>query len=76
MTHPTHLPPESSALVRAADGSRWRPAGRTPTGEQMYVLDGVDPETCARWVRARESELVELVGELTPVVDLTKAGAQ
>lgn len=73
MTHRTQLP-NSSPLVRAADGSCWRKAGRASDGEQLYVLAGVDPETCARWVRASESELVDLVGALTPVVDLVKAG--
>ncbi|MFI9005076.1 hypothetical protein [Streptomyces sp. NPDC053541] len=73
MTHRTQLP-NSSPLVRATDGSRWRAAGHAPDGEQLYVLDGVNPDTCAQWVRARESELVEIVGALTPVVDLVKAG--
>ncbi|BAU83313.1 hypothetical protein SLA_2386 [Streptomyces laurentii] len=74
-THGTQLP-QSGGLVQAADGSRWRTADHAPDGEQLYVLNGVNPTTCARWVRARESELVELVGELTPVVDLVKGGVR
>ncbi|MEV7282845.1 hypothetical protein [Streptomyces sp. NPDC093111] len=70
----TASPP--TGLVQAADGSRWRKAGAAPEGEQLYVLDGVDPETCAMWVRVSHHELVELVGTLTPVVDLRKAAAK
>ncbi|MFJ4907694.1 hypothetical protein ACIQCR_24735 [Streptomyces sp. NPDC093249] len=64
MTHPTHIqiPPEASRLVQAADGSRWRTAGHTSTGEQLYVLDGVDIETCPVWVREREQLLTDLTG--------------
>ncbi|MFF2332006.1 MULTISPECIES: hypothetical protein [unclassified Streptomyces] len=68
--------PSPSPLVRAADGSRWREAGTSDTGEQLYVLDGVDPATCARWVKAGEAELIDLVGTLTPVVDLRKGASK
>ncbi|AMS01595.1 MULTISPECIES: hypothetical protein [Streptomyces] len=68
MIHRTQLPPEASRLVRAADGSHWRTAGHTATGEQLYVLDGVDVDTCPMWVREREALLVELTGgPLAPV---------
>lgn len=73
MTHPTD-PRPTAQVVQAADGSRWHKAGHADDGMQLYVLEGVDPETTARWVRARENELVELVGELTPVTD-SRAGA-
>ncbi|MER8042736.1 hypothetical protein [Streptomyces sp. NPDC094032] len=76
MTHRTEPPPVPFSVVQAADGTCWRTAGRAPDGEQLYVLDGVDVETCARWVRVGEAELVELVGALTPVVDRTEAGAR
>ena len=64
MKHPTDT---LNSLVRGGDGSLWRTAGLSADGEQLYVLDGVDPDTCARWVKARHSELVDLVGGLTPV---------
>ncbi|MFE6379200.1 hypothetical protein [Streptomyces roseolus] len=70
MSHPTHTPPDSSRLVRAADGSLWRTAGQTSSGEQLYVLDGVDIDTCPMWVRERETLLTDLTGgPLTPVAD-------
>ncbi|MFF2774825.1 hypothetical protein ACFVU3_07940 [Streptomyces sp. NPDC058052] len=50
------------------DGTLWRTAGRTSTGEQLYVLDGVDVDACPMWVRERETLLVDLTGgPLTPV---------
>ena len=73
MAHPTDSLP-TTPVVQAADGSRWHKAGHADDGMQLYVLEGVDPETTARWVRARENELVELVGELTPVTN-QQAGA-
>ncbi|MFE6223302.1 hypothetical protein [Streptomyces sp. NPDC057854] len=76
MKHPTHNPPDSSRLVRAADGSLWRTAGQTSSGEQLYVLDGVDIGTCPMWVRERETLLVELTGgPLTPVTETRGAAA-
>ncbi|MFF9146353.1 hypothetical protein ACF1BN_15980 [Streptomyces sp. NPDC014861] len=70
MKHPTHRAPDSSRIVRAADGSLWRTAGHTSTGEQLYVLDGVDVDTCPMWVRERETLLIDLTGgPLTPVTD-------
>lgn len=66
MTHPTNSPPDAQ-VFQAADGSRWQQAGVAADGVQLYVLEGVVPETCPRWVRAREDELVGLVGELTLV---------
>lgn len=66
MTHVTHSPPPDE-LVRGGDGSLWRKAGRSSSNEQVYVLDGTDLETCPRWVRMAEAELVALVGVLTPV---------
>ena len=72
MTHLTDPPPEAEAsrLVQAADGSRWRTAGHTSTGEQLYVLEGVDVATCPMWVREREALLVDLTGgPLTDVLE-------
>ncbi|MFG2899555.1 hypothetical protein ACGFZH_21040 [Streptomyces zaomyceticus] len=71
MTNPTDPPPEAdvSRLVQATNGSRWRTAGRTQTGEQLYVLDGVDVDTCPMWVRARETELVDVTGGPLETVD-------
>ncbi|MFE9737308.1 hypothetical protein [Streptomyces sp. NPDC006477] len=69
MIHPTHTPPAPSRLVEAANGSRWRTAGHNADGEQLYVLDGVDPETCPLWVRACEAELIATAGALTPVTE-------
>ncbi|MFB7031745.1 MULTISPECIES: hypothetical protein [unclassified Streptomyces] len=60
-------------LCRAADGSYWRTAGRTTTGEQLYVLDGTPIETCPMWVRERETLLVELTGG--PLTALTEGAA-
>ncbi|MGW4852196.1 hypothetical protein ACWEPZ_13325 [Streptomyces sp. NPDC004288] len=70
--NPTQIPPNTpvpdGTLCRAADDTLWRTAGRTGSGEQLYVLDGVDIATCPRWVRERECLLVELTGgPLTPV---------
>ena len=64
VNHPTDT---SNALVQGGDGSLWRTAGLSDIGEQLYVLNGVDPDTCARWVKVEHSELVALVGGLTPV---------
>ncbi|RSS51395.1 hypothetical protein [Streptomyces sp. WAC01280] len=71
MNNRTQLPPETEAsrLVQAADGSRWRTAGRTSDGEQLYVLDGVDVDTCPMWVREREELLVGLTGGPLTAVD-------
>ncbi|MFE2556639.1 hypothetical protein ACFXGT_11475 [Streptomyces sp. NPDC059352] len=69
MIHRTQPPPDTSSLVQAANGSRWRFAGRNADGEQLYILDGVDPGTCPHWVRASEAELIETVGALTPVTE-------
>lgn len=60
VTHPMSMP--DGTLIRAADGSLWRTAGHSSTGEQLYVLDGIDVATCPMWVRSGESELVELTG--------------
>lgn len=68
MTHTTN-PPPAPEVFEAADGSRWQQAGVDDNGVQLYVLEGVAPETCPRWVRARENELVGLVGALTPVTN-------
>ncbi|MFC8290044.1 hypothetical protein ACFUJ0_06220 [Streptomyces sp. NPDC057242] len=56
-SQPTPTP--DGVLRRAADGSRWRTAGHAKTGEQLYVLDGVDIATCPMWVRMAEAELVK-----------------
>ncbi|WP_435969341.1 hypothetical protein [Streptomyces sp. Qhu_M48] len=73
MNHRTQLPtepePEASRLVQAANGSRWRTAGRASNGEQLYVLDGTPLDTCPMWVRARESELVDITGGPLTAVD-------
>ncbi|MFC8156340.1 hypothetical protein ACFUO0_20195 [Streptomyces cinereoruber] len=72
MEHRTETPPDG-VLRQAADGSRWRTAGRTTTGEQLYVLDGVDIEACPVWVREREALLVELTGG--PLTTITEGDA-
>jgi hypothetical protein len=59
------LPPNT--VMRGGDGSLWRTAGTSASGEQLYVLDGVDPDTCPRWVKEPEAELIALVGGLTLV---------
>ncbi|MYV64421.1 hypothetical protein GT043_00245 [Streptomyces sp. SID2131] len=73
MSHRTDSLPESmpeGVLRRAADGSHWRTAGHTATGEQLYVLDGTPIETCPVWVRERETLLVDLTGgPLTTVAE-------
>ena len=60
-------------LLQADDGSLWRAAGQSGTGEQLYALDGTDLETCRDWCKAKHSELVALVGDLTVVQARTEA---
>ncbi|MFC8008881.1 hypothetical protein [Streptomyces cinereoruber] len=72
MEHVTDFPPDGT-LRQAADGSRWRTAGRTPDGEQLYVLDGVVIETCPVWVRMAETELIEHTGG--PLTTVTEGAA-
>ncbi|MFE6816042.1 MULTISPECIES: hypothetical protein [unclassified Streptomyces] len=71
MAHRTQLPPETepSRLVQAADGSRWLTAGRNAAGEQLYVPEAVDVDTCPMWVRAEETGLVEATGGPLTAVD-------
>ncbi|MFJ3786955.1 hypothetical protein [Streptomyces sp. NPDC090093] len=72
-TAPLPEPTPDGVLREAADGSRWRTAGHTATGEQLYVLDGVAVETCPMWVRERETLLVELTGG--PLTTLAEGAA-
>jgi hypothetical protein len=82
ITHPTNFPsgdrrtiavklpaPESAApeLFQSEDGKLWRLAGTDSAGGRLFVPQQVDPAQCARWVWAKEAELVEVVGALTPV---------
>ncbi|MER8158110.1 hypothetical protein [Streptomyces sp. NPDC094472] len=61
--------PETDApLFQSEDGKRWRLAGTDASGGRMFVPEQVDPAKVARWVWAKEAELVEAVGALTPVV--------
>ncbi|WHX19799.1 hypothetical protein QFW82_23510 [Streptomyces malaysiensis subsp. malaysiensis] len=56
---------QPAALVRGADGSRWRREGSDPiTGEACYVLDGTVAPVPGM-VMIREGELREAVGDLT-----------
>lgn len=66
VTTPAETDPPA-ALLQAANGTRWRTAGHAADGETLYVLDGVDPDTCPLWVRAAEHDVVEAAGPLTPL---------
>lgn len=55
-------------LFQSEDGKRWRLAGTDASGGRLFVPEQVDPAECPRWVWAKEAELVEAVGALTPVV--------
>lgn len=78
LTHPTNLPagdrrpvlvklPAPVELFTSADGKVWRLAGTGPDGGRLFVPELVDPGSCPRWVWAKEAELVEVVGALSPV---------
>ncbi|MEV5770137.1 hypothetical protein AB0L49_02535 [Streptomyces antimycoticus] len=61
-------PKADAELFQSEDGKRWRLAGTDASGGRMFVPEQVDPAKVARWVWAKEAELVEAVGALSPVV--------
>ncbi|MFC8276289.1 hypothetical protein ACFUJR_27910 [Streptomyces sp. NPDC057271] len=69
MTTHVSQPPAPATLYLTPAGKMFRQAGRNEAGEQLFVLDGVDPEACPRWARATEADLVEPGQRLTPVLD-------
>lgn len=64
LSHPTTTEPE---LFQSQDGRRWRLAGTDADGGRLFVPEQCDPALVKRWVWAKEAELAEVCGELSPV---------
>jgi hypothetical protein len=61
-------PIERTAVdLLAPNGKVWRVTEHTRNGAALYVIDGVDPEKCPRFVMSTRMELEEIFGtELLP----------
>lgn len=53
-------------LFQSEDGKQWRLAGTDESG-RLFVPAQCDPANVKRWVWAKEAELVQAVGEMTPI---------
>ncbi|MEU9014321.1 hypothetical protein AB0D12_32030 [Streptomyces sp. NPDC048479] len=53
-------------LFQSADGKRWRLAGTDESG-RLFVPAHLDPANVKRWVWAKEADLVQAVGAMTPL---------
>lgn len=65
-TTPTTTPMQ---LFQSEDGRRWRLAGTDDNGGWLFVPAHLDPAKVKRWVWAKEADLAEACGALTPVED-------
>lgn len=54
-------------LFQSADGRRWRLAGTDDNGGRLFVPSHLDPANVKRWVWAKEADLVQAVGAITPI---------
>ena len=63
----TTTPATPIQLFQSADGKRWRLAGTDNNGGRLFVPAHLDPEKVKRWVWAKEADLAEAVGALTPI---------
>ncbi|MGW6454986.1 hypothetical protein ACWF94_03525 [Streptomyces sp. NPDC055078] len=54
-------------LFVSEDGRRWRLAGVDAEGGRLFVPAHLDPAKIARWVWAKEADLVPVVGAMSPV---------
>ena len=54
-------------LFTSQDGGRWRLAGIDADGGRLFVPGQINPAKCPRWIWSKETELVDIVGTLTPL---------
>jgi hypothetical protein len=47
----------------APNGKVWRKTRHSRNGEPLFVIDGVDPESCPQLVMSTEPELEAIFGE-------------
>lgn len=67
MSTKTIRPSTTVELFESEDGRRWRLAGTDEDGVRFFVPAQCDPAQVKRWVWAKEAELAEACGALTPV---------
>lgn len=54
-------------LFQSEDGKQWRLAGTDDQGERLLVPGHLDPANVKPWVWAKEGDLVQAVGAMTPL---------
>ena len=62
-------PKSAAGDLVAPNGKVWRATEHTRNGAALYVIDGVDPEKCPRFVMSTRMELEEIFGTELPLLD-------